>query len=395
MNTSALHAAERALRAAAPHALADAVRRILRQHYGAGAVDVLLADYGQTVLQPVAAGARGGDGLVPIAGSPAGRAFGAQEPVTEAVPGGVLLHLPVSVRGDRIGVLSAGFPAETGPVDAGTVADLGEIAEMLGHHILVADRDTDLYLRARRRDRLTLAAEIQWQLLPGHSLARPGYSLGAQLEPAYDIHGDNFDWSASEDDLTLTVTNGMGQGIEAALLTSLAVGALRNARRAGVPLADQAALADQAVFARYRGGSYVSVLLMRFEPATGTVDVVDAGSPRVYRLRDGAVDTVPFEPQMPLGMFEDTPYVVQRFEVRSGDRLVVVSDGVYETASASGERYGEQALARAMLATRLVPPADVPRAVLRELPGYRAVADAEDDALVLCLDWDRAGHAAP
>lgn len=179
----------------------------------------------------------------------------------------------------------------------------------------------------------------------------------------------------------------MGEGIEAALLTSLTVNALRNARRAGVPLADQAALADQAVYARHRGERYVSVLLMRFDLATGAAEVVEAGSPRVYRLRGSAVETIGFEAQFPLGMFEDTPYVPQPFEVRSGDRLLVVSDGVYATASPGGETYGERALARAALATRLLPAADVPRAILGELPGHRVLPEAEDDALIVCLDW--------
>lgn len=383
MNRHAPLAAERALRAAAPHDLPAALADVLRTHCAARSVELLLADYGLAVLQPVSA-PDPADAAVPVAGTPEGRAFGAQEPIAEAVGERVRLHLPVSVRGDRIGVLSVTLPGEPSPEEA---RDLAEIAEILGHHLLVADRDTDRYVRARRRDRLTLAAEVQWELLPGRACARPEYALGAQLEPAYDIHGDNFDWSASERDLTLTVTNGMGQGIEAALLTSLTVNALRNARRAGIPLADQAALADQAVYARHRGEQYVSVLLMRFDLATGAAEVVEAGSPSVYRLRGSTVEAIGFEAQMPLGMFEETPYVPQPFEVRSGDRLVIVSDGVYATASPSGEAYGERALARAILATRLLPAADVPRALLGELPGHRLLPEAEDDALVLCLDW--------
>ncbi|MFF3948382.1 PP2C family protein-serine/threonine phosphatase [Streptomyces sp. NPDC001902] len=384
MNRHAPLAAERALRAAPPHALPAALTEVLRTHCAARSVEILLADYGLAVLQPVSA-PEPAEAAVPVAGTPEGRCFGAQEPFAEpAGEDGVRLHLPVSVRGDRIGVLSVGLPGEPAPEE---VRDLAEIAEVLGHHLLVADRDTDRYLRARRRERLTLAAEVQWELLPGRACARPEYALGAQLEPAYDIHGDNFDWSASARDLTLTVTNGMGEGIEAALLTSLTVNALRNARRAGVPLADQAALADQAVYARYRGERYVSVLLMRFDLATGAAEVVEAGSPRVYRLRGSAVETIGFEAQFPLGMFEDTPYVPQPFEVRSGDRLLVVSDGVYATASPGGETYGERALARAALATRLLPAADVPGAILGELPGHRVLPEAEDDALIVCLDW--------
>jgi serine phosphatase RsbU (regulator of sigma subunit) len=384
VNPNAPLAAERALRGSAPHDLPAALTDVLRTHCAAVSVELLLADYGLAVLQPVSA-PEPADAAVPVAGTPEGRAFGAQEPFAEATAGDpVRLHLPVSVRGDRIGVLSVTLPGKPSPEE---VRDLAEIAEILGHHLLVADRDTDRFLRARRRDRLTLAAEVQWELLPGRACARAEYALGAQLEPAYDIHGDNFDWSSSERDLTLTVTNGMGQGIEAALLTSLTVNALRNARRAGIPLADQAALADQAVFARYRGEQYVSVLLMRFDLASGAVEVVDAGSPRVYRLRGSTVEAIDFEAQLPLGMFEDTPYVPQRFEVASGDRLLVVSDGVYATASPTGESYGERALARAMLATRLLPAADVPRAVLGELPGHRVLPEAADDALAVCLDW--------
>lgn len=81
-----------------------------------------------------------------------------------ATQGPVTAHLPVSVRGDRLGVLSVTAP-ESSCSPAG-LAEMQQICEALGHEILVAERDTDLYLLARRATRLTLAAEMQWQLLP-------------------------------------------------------------------------------------------------------------------------------------------------------------------------------------------------------------------------------------
>ncbi|MEV6405366.1 PP2C family protein-serine/threonine phosphatase [Streptomyces bobili] len=392
--TNRFAAAERALRTAAPHELVDAVRRILVERYAAVGVELLMADYGLTVLQPVS-GPRGREPLS-VYDSAAGRAFGAQEPYVEPAGGGrVRAHLPVTVRGDRLGVLSVTLPEDgerDGDTDAdgevsGVLGELSEIAQVLGHEVVVAERATDLYLRARRRDRLTLAAEMQWQLLPARSGTGPGYALGAQLEPAYAVHGDNFDWSATADHLTLYVSNGMGEGTEAALLTNLAVNALRNARRAGLPIADQAALADQAVHAHYGGRSYLSVLMLDVELATGRAQVVDAGSPRLLRLRAGTVERIDFEAQLPLGMFEETDYAAQPFRVEPGDRLVFVSDGVHAVASPAGEAYGDAALARAISSTRLLPAAEVPRAVLRELTGHRGGAVPQDDALVVCLDW--------
>ncbi|WP_031087590.1 PP2C family protein-serine/threonine phosphatase [Streptomyces sp. NRRL WC-3549] len=378
-------AVERALRNAAPDLLLDVVAAALREQYDVQSVELRLADYGVTTLQVVAEAPLVEP--VPIHDSPQGRAFGAQEPFIEprSGDGPVTVHLPVTVRGDRMGVLTVTT------ADARTRADLAEmqgICEALGHEILVAERDTDLYLLARRATRLTLAAEMQWQLLPGRSVTRPEFALGAHLEPAYAIFGDNFDWSVSSRHLTLTVTNGMGKGMEAALLTNLVVNALRNARRAGLDLADQASLADQAVYAQYRGALHASVLLLRFDLATGEVEAVDAGSPRMWRLRGRGVESVAFDAQLPLGMFEETVYVSEHLRVEPGDRLLVSSDGVYESPSAAGERYGERALARSLSAHRFLPSAQVPLAVLRDLKDYRGgSAPLDDDALVVCLDW--------
>lgn len=380
-----LNTVGQALRAASPHELMDKLRPLLGEHYGISSADLLMADYALVMLQPVT--------TLPFTSHPLhvhdtapGQAFDTQEPNIETVGESVTAHLPITVRGDRLGVLSVGLPHE----DPAAIRELQEIATVLGREILVAERDTDLYLQARRATRLTLAAEMQWQLLPGRACARPEYTIGAQLEPAYAIYGDNFDWSTSADHLSLSVLNGMGEGIDAALLTNLAVNAMRNARRAGISLTDQAMLADQAIFGQYGGRMHVAALLLHFDLTTGEVDIIDAGSPQLWRMRADAVDRVELEAQLPLGMFEDTPYVAQHLRMAPGDRLLFVTDGVYDAASPAGQRYGEQALAEAMRATRSMPATHVPRALLQELGTHRdptATAPAPDDAMVLCLDW--------
>lgn len=376
---------ERAVRAAAPYALVEAVRGALAAAYDARSVELLLADYGMTVLNPVGS-APGRERALSMHNSPQGRAFGSQHPYEEPAgrDGAVDHHLPVTVRGERLGILTVRLPA--GGSTAQTVNELSDVADLLGHEIVVAERDTDLYQGARRIARLTLAAEMQWQLLPARAFTAAEYAIGAQLEPAYAIHGDNFDWAADGDQLTVSVTNGMGEGIQASLLTNLAVNALRNARRAGIGIADQAALADQALYDQHRGSVHVSTLLLRFDLATGTVGAVDAGSPQLWRLRGRTVARVELDAQLPLGMFEESQYDVQCLQLIPGDRLLLVSDGVYDTVSPLGEAYVERGLARAVLATRLLPAASVPGAVLRELADYRD-ADPLDDALVVCIDW--------
>ncbi len=385
--TGWLGAAESALRSAPPNALLATARSLLASHMQARSVKLLLADYGLTLLQPVTRLPHTGQAVAVHDGDPAGRAFSAEAVVMEVAgeAGMVTLHLPITVRGDRIGVLSVYLPEP--PQGAPAVLELGAFATAIGHELLVAERHTDLYLQARRRQRLTLAAEMQWQLLPGRGFARDEYTLGAHLEPAYAIGGDNFDWSTSDDHLTITVTDGKGHGIEAALLTNLTVSALRNARRAGISLADQACLADQAIYGEYGGRRYSPTLLLRFNLATGQADAVDAGSPQLFRLRHDTVERVELEAQMPLGMFEETDYREEPLSVAPGDRLVIVSSGVHGVQSRGGSLFGEDALRETIAATQHSSTHETARAVVNALVQYHGGGDLPSDAAVVCMDW--------
>ncbi|MBT2493971.1 serine/threonine-protein phosphatase [Streptomyces sp. ISL-96] len=382
-----LGAAEDALRAAPPTGLLSTARSLLSTYLDARWVTLLLADYGLTVLQPVTRLPHTGEAVPVRGGHPAGRAFSAQAAVVEvaAEPGMVTVHLPITVRGDRLGVLSVHLPEPAKGTPG--VLELASFATAIGHELLVAERDTDLYLQGRRRKRLTLAAEMQWQLLPGRGLIQNEYTLSAHLEPAYAIGGDNFDWSTTDDHLTITVSDGRGTGIQAALLTNLAVSALRNARRAGISLSDQACLADQAIYGEYGGELYSATLLLRFDLATGHVQAVDAGSPQLFRQRQDIVERVELETQMPLGMFEETEYREQSLTVKPGDRLVIVSSGVHKARSRDGNLFGESALRETIAATRGSSTHETARAVVDALVQYHGSHDLPNDAAVVCLDW--------
>jgi Stage II sporulation protein E (SpoIIE) len=367
-----LTAVRRALAEAAADRVVECLAEVLTKEYGVDDLDVLLVDYRLSALIPLRSGPS-----VTRPGDPAWRCFDHQ---TE-VGAGHVTYLPVTARGERMGVLRF-IPRPSSEVER---AELAEVATLLGHELQAAAAGTDRYTVAARAQRLTLAAEMQWELLPGRSRVGSGFSLAGQLEPAYAIRGDGFDWAEHDGRVSVTVLNGMGDGMTAALLTALAVHALRNARRAGLGLADQAALADQAVFAQHRGASHVEALLLELNLETGEVQVVDAGSPRMMVLRAGEVVEQPLEAQFPLGMFETSDYETQTLRLQPGDRLVIVSDGVSDALGHAG-RYGDSALYRFVRRTGGQAPLQAVRSLLGDLRAFVS-ADLEDDAVAVCLDW--------
>lgn len=372
---------ERALREADPEEVAEVLGEALRENYGIRDCEMFLVDLRLVVLEPVV---HRDAPSIPLAGTAAGRAYRDQAAIVGEHEGRTALHLPLAVRGDRMGVLQLVTDED---LSAEIRAELLDVAEVVAGLVLTAEVVTDRYRRVRRRHRLTLAAEMQWQLLPVRSVETRSFRLAGQLEPAYAVRGDNFDWSQDGRTLSVAVTNGMGESLTASMLTTLAITALRNARRGGADLVDQAALADQAIWSYHVGKQCVSTLLIELDLRTGRLRVVDAGSPRMWRVRGDEIELIELDAQLPLGMLEETEYQAQEFQLEPGDRLFVLTDGVYAAARAS-RNYDVASLQRTLRASRLLPPAESVRALMSDLRVFLADHDLDDDAVAVCLDWN-------
>lgn len=370
-----------ALEDARPDAILPVLRPLLTEHLQARDVRLLLANYELTALRPIQSAGED-EGL--SAGS-AGRCFTSQSAVTTvAADGGTTVWLPVSVRGDRIGVLQLTLPPEPAPPE---LHELHRLASTVAHALRAAAGQTDLLARAARSQRLSLAAELQWQLLPGRSALGPEYAVAGHLEPAYNVHADTFDWCQDDSDLTLSIVDGCQGGQATPLLSTLTLAALRNARRAALAPADQARLAGQAIYAHHQGGTYVGALLLQIDLRSGRVAAVLAGSPRLLIVRDHQV----YEPQLcrqdPLGMLEDSDYTEEQLSLDRGDRMLLVSDGIHAARSAGRQRFGDGRLNRVLHRTADLPVGSVVRAVIDDLHEHRDRKAPLDDAVALCMDW--------
>ncbi|MFJ9061596.1 PP2C family protein-serine/threonine phosphatase [Streptomyces sp. NPDC102409] len=367
---------------AAPADAVDVFAEDLRRRFGATEVSFLIVDLTGRAVARLSTGAVPGAGRevehIPLLGSVYEQVIRTQRPYQEATGQGHRVISPVTNRGDAIGLLDVTLP---GHPDENVVRAVGETAHVLAYVVIANGRFTDLYTWGKRTRPPTLAAEIQYQLLP-QSLSCEGaqFTLCGNLEPSANLSGDTFDYALDHDTLHLSVTDPMGHDLAAALAATVLVNALRGARRARADLAEQARRADQALMDHGRG--HATGQLLRIDLRTGRAQLVNAGHPWPLRLRDGAVEEIPCEVDQPFGLSVVAPhhYRVQGIDLRPGDRVLMVTDGMFE-------HHGEDVDLPALLRrTRTLHPRET---VLTLASAVREAAGGvlEDDATVMCLDW--------
>jgi hypothetical protein len=228
--------------------------------------------------------------------------------------------------------------------------DLEGFAGQAALALELASGYTDVVHAVRRRKDTQPAAEIQQNLLPPRLARVEGADVAGGVLPGYDVGGDFFDYAGNADGLWLVVADATGKGNSAAALASLAIGAMRAARRAGAGLREGARLTDEAIMALDMD-RYLTAVLGSWDPVGHQLRWINCGHPTPLVLRaDGRVEELHGEHTYPLGIrFKERVFPVLTAQVASGDRLLLYSDGVSERRTADGGRIGENGL-RAILA---------------------------------------------
>lgn len=342
---------------------------------------VYLADFSRTVLFPLAPQLPAEQ----VTGTLAGRAFTTGRPTAgSSERGGQRVWVPVVEQTACTGVLALTVSEAT----EHALAQAQLLGVFAGLITAVAVRVSDIPDLRRRGRSLSLPAGMQWDLLPPLTARSAGAVIAGILEPAYDIAGDAFDYAVNGGDLHFAVLDGMGHGIGSTLLTGLAVGAYRHARRAGNQLPATHAAIDQALASHHDDLSFVTGIIARLDTLSGHLEWSCAGHPPPLLLRGRkVVAELSCDPALPFGLGADPPQPSST-DLEPGDAVLCYTDGVIEARTPAGELFGLGRLTD--LAEREAasgqPPEELIRRLVSAVTDHQA-SELRDDATLLLVQW--------
>ena len=340
---------------------------------------VYLADFAFQVLVPLAADVAGQD----VAGTMAGRAFTTGQPVASPRDGSVRVWVPVVEQTTRTGVLAVSVP----DADAQVLAQVESLGIFAGLVVASAARVSDVPYVRRRGRAMSLPAGMQWDLLPPLSARTAGALIAGVLEPAYDIAGDAFDYAVNGADLHFAIIDGLGHGIGSTLLTSLAVGAYRHARRDGAPVSGMHAAIEAALAGYYDDVSFATGIIARLATGSGRLEWSCAGHPPLLLRGRKVVAELSTAPVLPFGLGDPAPEPGIE-QLQPDDVVLLYTDGVTEARTPDGEQFGLDRLAD--LLEREAASGRTAEELLRRL--VQSVLDHQvgglrDDATLLLVQW--------
>ena len=283
--------------------------------------------------------------------------------------------VPLWLRGRATGVvLTLGRPRN----------GLSDVARQAAAATTLADRYTDAFAAATRRKRPKPAAEIQQSLLPPRISRITGGEVAGNILPSYEVGGDWFDVVENHDGIWITLADGLGGGTRATASSAVALGALRASRRSGGTIREALMLMHRTLREMPGPNPEMRVVAAHWHPASGRLTVANCGEVSPIVIRSNHKPQRLRRSKGPgLGGRSVPKPTAQSIPLGSGDRLVMVSDGVVGEADDQAG-LGLDGVIEAALRSEGAAAGDTVRrvhtAVLEASGG-----DLEDDATVVCL----------
>ena len=230
---------------------------------------------------------------------------------------------------------------------------------------------------------LSIAREVQQQLLPLSTPTVQGLELTGVCIPAIGVGGDYFDFLQLSDRLVgLVVADISGKGIPAALLMAGLQAAVRSLTRPEVAPAELNRRLNEILYHSSAASRYATMFLGFYDAETRSLNYSNAGHHPPLLLSNGSVTQLDAG-GMPIGMFLDTGYRESSHRLSPGDLLILFTDGVIEQPNAQGDEFGEERLIELLKSRHEQAVEQIVGDILEALNGWSGGAEAHDDVTLV------------
>jgi sigma-B regulation protein RsbU (phosphoserine phosphatase) len=300
-----------------------------------------------------------------------------------------LLASPLLDGGECVGVIEFLNPIGRAAFTSGDETMVEYFAGLVAAALVrIRAHKAALERAAVQRD-LDLARELQGGLLPKVFPTReeaPGIELFARLEPAKEVSGDLYDFFPIEPGkMCFVVGDVSGKGIAAGIFMAVTRTLIRATAVPGRRPVEIMNRVNAQLAKENQASLFVTMILGIVDTATGRMVYGQGGhNPPILVPVQGKPT---YEPAggMPLGVFEDAKFGERDLQLKSGETLLVYTDGVTEAMNQAKDLFGEDRLEKAVTGVADLSPEKIAERVIEQVEGFVLEAERSDDITLLAI----------
>ena len=213
------------------------------------------------------------------------------------------------------------------------------------------------------------------------------------MRAAREIGGDFYDWIWRDaGKLVFVIGDVSGKGIPAALFMASTRTAIRTMIMAGATVEGTVESTNRLLSENNDRCFFVTLFMGELDLETGLLTFINAGHEpaRVFGGEWGTRDLLPGGPA--LGVIEDAEFEAGQINLRAGDTVVALTDGVTDAVNRAGQRFGDERLSVTLSADPPGEAADIVGRIFTAVDTFALDEVQFDDITCIVLRYDP--HAA-
>ncbi|HVS33775.1 MAG TPA: SpoIIE family protein phosphatase [Thermoanaerobaculia bacterium] len=245
--------------------------------------------------------------------------------------------------------------------------------------------------KERLQSEIAIAASIQRNLLPKEGPRFRGVSFSAHFEPTASIGGDYYDvFNLDKSRLAVAIGDVSGHGLSTGLVMAMVKAAISTLVEEGA--------AEESIFHRLNDlvhrsterRAFMTLAFTIFDLDRSRIRHTNAGHLYPYLLREGEAAPLAIEsPSLPLGVRSDHVARTVELDLREGDTIVYLSDGIIEAQNVEGDPFGFDQLELLLTQQPDRSPSSIRDTILDAVARHSGTRPADDDRTVMVLRFEQ------
>jgi phosphoserine phosphatase RsbU/P len=242
-------------------------------------------------------------------------------------------------------------------------------------------------IKHRMEEELSIAREIQMNLLPRKLPVDGWFRAAGSSIPSHEVSGDCFDVRQVHQDLwAAVVTDVSGKGVSSALLAALLQGSFLLAPHGKHDINQMMSQINLFLNERTEGEKYATVFYCTIG-RDGTLRWMNAGHVTPFLACPDGKLRVLGSTGTPLGLLATADYGIETVQMHPGDKIIAYSDGLSEAQNAHGQFFEAQRMKKLIAANAGRTAAELHKALMGQVESFTEGALQRDDITALVMEF--------